>query len=748
MSAFDLNFLSLYRINGNEWPVMPGLLALNPPRKAARGREQDRLIVYVTLAGNVAYTPAEYSEIAAQIADRFYNTSGSITLGLKTAVESLNTYLVERNSKGQYSVAALVLAALRGSALYITQCGPTHAYWLLNGEARHFYDPGLAGKGLGLNDKAQMYFAQVNLSANDRMLFCTALPPNWDKSFADERGNPTLEVTRRRLLAITDTNVSGVLFQAVEGTGVMNILRASSSQAPTVSPPVSEVAQPAANSEPVKAVDANLVVEAALAPIQTPPVRPTVKKKDTATEKPLLSPQQREKLKSGTQRTAAFLARAIQSGRSISQRVNESIQTLIPRLLPGDPDAGPNSYDSWRAFIAIAFPILFITVGVLVYYQFGQPKVFQSYYDKAVAAAEQAKSEQDPTQLRTDWETVLGLLTTAEKQYLVPEKATEAHKLREQAQKALDQLNRIVRVDYRLAFNTPLRHLNVTRMAATDVDIYLLDNVTGSVVHGNLNGQTYSTDPGFDRCKPGTYNGIQVGMLIDIIALPRSNPSGASVIGIDNAGNLLYCASDETPKAASLQKPDKDLQSITAIAYDSNNLYLLDSLGRAVWVFFGTVDVQFPDKPYFFFESQVPDGMEQAVGMTVNGDDLYLLHQDGHLTTCTLSRIEASPTLCTDPAILVDTRPGYESSETLRGALFTQITFTSPPDPAVALLEPYTQSIYRFSARALELQHEISPLPDEKNRLPNSDITAMAFSPNKVLFIFAGGQVYYAVNVP
>lgn len=746
MSAFDLNFLSLYRINDNEWPLMPGLLALNPPRKTARGREQDRLIVYLTLAGSVTYTPAEYGQMTAQIAERFYSTNGSITMGLKTAVESLNTYLVERNRSGQYSVAALVLAALRGNSLYITQCGPTHAYWLMNGEARHFYDAGLAGKGLGLNEKAQMYFAQVNLNPNDRILFCAAMPPNWEKSFADERGNPTLEVTRRRLLAITDTNVSALLFQAVEGKGAMNILRAGSEKLPVASAQLPVTSEQLSGSEKIQEADSNPVTDAV--PATTPPVLPPAKKREPRVEKPLLTSQQREKLKSTARQTAAQLAGTLQKSRQFSGKVAGGIQTLIPRLVPGEDTGQAGIPNSWLAFLAIALPILVLTIGVLIYNQIGRPSVFESFYQKAIAAAEDAKSEQDPTKLRTDWETVIGLLTTAEAQYLVPEKADESRNLRQQAQKSLDQLNRVTRVKYRPAFNTPLRSLNVTHMAATDIDLYLLDNVSGSVIHGTLNKDVYNTDPGFESCKPGSYNGIQVGMLIDMIALSRSNSSGASLIAIDGDGNLLYCASDEKPKAASLQKPEKGWQSITAIAYDANNLYLLDSLGRAVWVFFGTVDIQFPDKPYFFFESQVPDNIEQTVAMTVNGDDLYLLHTDGHLTTCTLSRIQASPTLCTDPAILVDTRPGYESSDTLTGAVFSQITFTSPPDPAVALLEPHTQSIYRFSARALELQHEIAPPPDAENHLPNSDITAMAFSPNKRVFVFVSGQAYYADNIP
>lgn len=760
MSAFDLNLISLYRINGNEWPLMPGLLALNPPRKTARGREQDRLLVYLTLAGSVAYSPAEYGEITAQIAESFYKTSGSMTLGLKTAVEWLNTYLIEHNKKGQYSVGALVLAALRGNSLYIVQCGPTHAYWLTGGETRHFNDAALAGKGLGLSETAQMYFSQASLNANDRMLFCAALPPNWDKSLAEERGHASLEVTRRRLLAITDTNVSALLFQVVEGSGVMNVLKAASSKSSGSATPTSGSEQSSVDSDQKTTDKSPAGAENVLqAPAKTSPpagtrtparARSAPRKLYWPKLKPLITPEQREKLKLQTQATARFLVRLLQSGRRFWQKASSAVERLIPRLVPGEREQTPVSIpSSWLAFIALAIPLLVVTVGALIYFQLGQPAVFESYYQKAQAAAGQAHDEPDPTLLRADWETVLSMLDGAE-QYPIPEKTDAVLKLRRQAQDGLDKLDRILRVKYRPAFNSPLSRLSVTRMAASDIDVYLLDNLTGSVIRGiaGSNGKNYTVDPDFESCKPGTYKGVRVGKLIDIIALPRSNPSGASLIGIDEAGNLLYCASGETPKAASLQGPDVGWNGITAIAYDANNLYVLDAPGHAVWVFLGTVDIQFPDKPFFFFESQVPNGMEQAVGMTVNGDDLYLLHQDGHLTTCTLSRIQASPTGCTDPAIFVDTRPNHESGITLTDGAFSQILFTSPPDPAVALLEPYTQAIFRFSARALELQNQIKPAAGKDNPLPAKSLTAMAFSPNKVLFVFVDGQLYFAVNIP
>jgi hypothetical protein len=389
-----------------------------------------------------------------------------------------------------------------------------------------------------------------------------------------------------------------------------------------------------------------------------------------------------------------------------------------------------------------------VTIGYITYRKIGQPEQYSTYFRQAEEARTRALTETNPTKTRVQWETVVDRLDNADKyrDSVTP----ESEKLRKEAQNALDALARIVRLDFQPAFNTSLsQSVKVTRMSASDTDIYLLDSVRGVVMRGTYNGSIYDLDGTF-QCGPGLYDGIQVGPLIDIIALPRSNPAEATLMAIDASGNLMYCAPEAKPRASFLQMPDTGWKNITSIAYDANNLYVLDAPARAVWVYFGTFEIKFPEKPYFFFQAQVPELLEQAIGLAVNGDDLYLLNQDGHMTTCTLSRIDTSPTRCNDPAPYIDTRPGFESGIRLVDGKFSQITFTSPPNPSVAMLQPYTQSIFRFSARALELQNQIRSRAGKDDLLPKAaQITAMAFSPNKVLFIFLdNGQVFFAANVP
>ena len=66
MATFDLNILPIHRQNGQEFADLPGLLAVAPPRKTARGRDKDSLILYLMLAGNAEFSTAEVKQLTAR----------------------------------------------------------------------------------------------------------------------------------------------------------------------------------------------------------------------------------------------------------------------------------------------------------------------------------------------------------------------------------------------------------------------------------------------------------------------------------------------------------------------------------------------------------------------------------------------------------------------------------------------------------------------------------------------------------
>src|SRR5687767_15469722 len=63
VAIFDLNILPIHRINDQELASLPGLLAVTPPRRRGRGREQDYLIIYLMLSGNAAFSASEVKHL-------------------------------------------------------------------------------------------------------------------------------------------------------------------------------------------------------------------------------------------------------------------------------------------------------------------------------------------------------------------------------------------------------------------------------------------------------------------------------------------------------------------------------------------------------------------------------------------------------------------------------------------------------------------------------------------------------------
>jgi hypothetical protein len=387
---------------------------------------------------------------------------------------------------------------------------------------------------------------------------------------------------------------------------------------------------------------------------------------------------------------------------------------------------------STMAFIAIAIPLVVVAVSSAAYFQRGRAAQFQVYFDQAREAAIAAQGEEEAQALRQSWGTILELLDQAESF-----QSTDASRnLRAEAQGALDQLDSVERLDFQLALVENLKeNAHITRMIATDADLYMLNAREGVVLRAILTNDGYRLDPTF-QCGPGPQGGVIVGSIKDITALPKGDVSGATILGIDGNGNLLYCIPGDAPLAVSMAAPDTNWGSTEAVTYDTDDLYILDPPSNAVWIF-RRMAVQ--EEPRLFFGDQIPP-MQDVVDMTVNLNDLYLLHTDGHLTTCVFSGLIESPTRCQDPAEYSDPRPGRQSGPLLEGAYFTEISFAPPPDPSLYLLEPNSHSIYHLSVR-LTFQRQYQPLKP----LPEGPATAFAISRgNRTAFLAIGNQVFNA----
>src|SRR5690606_6303961 len=171
---FDINLLSFYRQVGKDIPELPGLYIAEMPRRPARSRSSDRLILYLSLAGNDPLSSGKLEQLLAQLAHTYYRTSGSVTAALRTVAELLNHSLLERNvrsaNSGRQSLGWLTQAVFRGEQFYLAQSGPVHAFLSTGGELQHLYDPQISGRGLGLSRTTPVRYFTASLQPGDTIL--------------------------------------------------------------------------------------------------------------------------------------------------------------------------------------------------------------------------------------------------------------------------------------------------------------------------------------------------------------------------------------------------------------------------------------------------------------------------------------------------------------------------------------------------------------------------------------------------
>ena len=762
-SQLDLILLPLIGYGKQDRQTLPGLHAAKPPRRAARGRNRDQLILYLTQSGNAPLSDDQIKQLLTRLAPTYFKTPGSVTAAQRAVAEALNQYLLDRNlrntSSGQQLIGMLVQVVLRGNRLWVAQSGPAHAFVVASDHSQHLYDLTLSGRGLGLSRTTPVRFSQVTLNLNDALVLTPQPPPGWTSATLQNAYNRGPGNLRRYLLSQSSPHLDAVLVQAQKGNQRIHLLRPVRAQRPRTGshepepsievdvsekelpaqPQVSPLAEEAIDSQPQPSIPRPKPSRAVRS---EQPGRSAVETEATSTRQaPAVdriptSPEKSRRFSLPRPNLGPLNSALGVIGRAFGntgQQVGAAFGSLFKEMLP---DTGIFALPaSTMAFVAIAVPVIVVTIASIVYFQRGSAAQHEIHLSRAVQSAQQTQSLEDPQELRLAWDLTLRYLDQAE-YYQTSEQSTS---LRNQAQDALDSLNGVERLEFQPALTNPLNaDARVSRMVTVENDLYLLNSAEGVVSRATLTNQGYTLDPTF-QCGPGPFGGYIVGAIVDIAPLPGNNNNRATILAIDANGNLLYCIPGEAPLALPMAPPDTNWGSPAGVAQDSGDLDILDPRTNAVWIYRG-IDVT--RQPRLFFSEEIPT-MHDVIDLAVNRNDLYLLHEDGQMTTCTYSGLIESPTRCEDPAIYTDPRPGLEDGITIQDAQFTEIKFMPPPDPSLYLLDPQKKAIYHLSVR-LTLQRQYQAV----NALPEDQATSFAIDrANRTVFLGLGNQVYYA-NLP
>jgi len=343
--------------------------------------------------------------------------------------------------------------------------------------------------------------------------------------------------------------------------------------------------------------------------------------------------------------------------------------------------------------------------------------------------------QSDFQQKRAELEATLRFLDQAEG---YRQDKPEVQSLRNEITNILDGLDMIVRVDYQPAVvdGFPLE-VNIARIVSSKESLYILDTASGDVLRAKLHGNVYQLDSNF-QCGHDNTGTNQIGAIVDINTWSPGFQPDADIIALDSSGNLLYCKADEPPQITRLTPPESQtLENITSSWLDLGTLYVLDIPTSNAWIYWRS---DFTESPSSFSNAPIPN-LNDMIDMTVNRDELYLLHETGKISLCFFQEIEESPTQCSEVPY-IDYRPGKENLPFNPPSPFTQIQYTSPPDPSLFLLEPQEHAIYHFSLRNLAYQTQY--LPNEDHFMGE----ASAFfvdNLGRYLYIAVGNQIYHAL---
>jgi len=322
----------------------------------------------------------------------------------------------------------------------------------------------------------------------------------------------------------------------------------------------------------------------------------------------------------------------------------------------------------------------------------------------------------------------------------------EAESLQREAQQALDRLDGVIRLQLQTAilgnFSTTV---HITALAANETEVYLLDATQGRILRLYLTGAGYDIDTTFS-CTPNLTAGVP-GKLVDLVVLPPDNKYRAGVMGVDAAGNVMYCGEGREPVVETLKPAPNSSgwQAIKSILFENGVLYVLDTADSAkkfVYTFTGD-NSTFTTEPKIYFNGKVPYAADvRDIGVDKAG--LFMLHSDGMISRCTFRISEDDFTTCISPSPYVDRRSGQNVELlTIPDTQFIQVQTTAAPDSSLYLLDAKNRMIYHFSLK-LNFQRSLATQMSKNNPQSEREPTAFAISPARTMFIAYSNQLFYA----
>lgn len=705
------------------------VLAFDPPPKAERGKEAFRLMITILLKGNKEVDPADGKQLVNALAATFYKTSGPVTSALKAMIEHFNRALFESNmqttSRGIFQNGHIVILALRDDSLYVVQSGLSKVYHVTQ-LSKVFYDAALAGKGAGLSSAARMYFAQAQIDDNDKFVVVFDPEENVEKGVESLRQLSTIDSIHRRLVSIAEEPVFGSVFEFKKQEQAEFVSASAGYEQKAL--PHEEI-----ETELPVSLDENITDDITEPDEGVSEVLQRGNTKRTSRRKP-----------NNSHGIAEWLLKVLASTRSAINSSRGLMGDVATQLAPEgeeDDELPDRTYRNVSIISAVIVPLLLLVFGYYFYSSFGYEAKYNAHLDNAEDHLAAAASAGDIAVQKQQYSLALGEIELARESVDKLEERGVA--LYADTINTLDELEGVSRVKYSSALSQllPSDH-NISQIAVSGTDIYLLDQTDDLVIRELWNGTRYDKDKQFICGSSSIMTDNTPGKLLAILPLSGGFNSGFTVMAVAQSGQLVYCGPGLSPVSEDLLLPTKGIQSIDAAAIQGGTMLILDSAGRAIWKYTTGSEGKFDSEPSFYFTDDIPSGIASAKKLAFLDDSVVLLGSSGEVTLCSST---ASGIRCESPYQFEDKRQGMTGGTKLSDGVFDQVAITDLPTSTILFLDKDQKAIFRFSLRSMALQKKYLMEPGELSNLLNGrSIRAFTVNSTNQVFALIDGQVYVA----
>lgn len=767
---FDLHLHNINLHLGEESLDLPGFLALAADKRSSRIRKGDMLVLLLSMNHDTPLDAILLHEILNKTGDSYFHSDGSVTSGIRTAVEYINKSLVNHNLKkafpGSQVVGILNLAVVHDQMLYFAHAGSTHTIYISGSDFEDCFDSSSSERGLGISQSVSVKFFQQPAVPNCLILLTTDPPAAWKKVALADSGSLGLESLHRRLLNQAGLDLEAATFKLAEGSGQilwrkLALVKPSPGGEPETSrenidvPTDQNTHKTGARPREGFGLDDQVAVQENSS-LETKQASQTISSsRELRTHPGPVVPRYgipNQYLPAKSKKDSNFrrkLASWWLAGKTLKNKVNSGTQKVTSRVTPGLKIKIPSLSTSTMLFIAIAIPLVIVAIGATVYIQRGRSVRHNYYVEQAQELVVYAQSESDKAVQLIYWQQALGFIIQAEENGTT----TESRDLRNTIQTNLDAMQGISRVTLQPAlFENLPSSVNMIKIISSYDGIYALDSSVGRILHFTRKDQnTFQVDYEF-ICGP-VGGSLAIGPLVDAIILPINDivlepdkPSGASAMGIDASGNLIYCSPGKNPISKSIPAPSTGWGKIQAIAIneESLTLYVLDVKNSKIWIYESN-DLFYENAPSSYFDRKQPKDLAHMVNLAVNSNDIYLLNEDNSMTRCVYSVLkDLKATDCPqDPAQYQDLRSLLSTQPlNMEGIQFVSMQLIRLPDSALYLLNIKEPALYKFGFQ-LNLFRTIQFSPSADRPTPNRAVTGFGLTSDQLVFLAYGDKLFF-----